>query len=169
MTLDKLFEQFVLEKQYVQNCAPKTIIHYRSSFKTYRRFVQADEVTDSTINQFVIEARRAGMSVGCLNSYVRGFNSFLDWLFEQEITPKHLKVKQLKQEKKIGRSFSHEELIRMITYKPSTRPAPEVSLAFECQLGYKPHPNSERSFTQWQTTITKLLTFRSRRTRIAAP
>lgn len=116
MTLDRLFEQFVLEKQYVQNCAPKTITHYRSSFKTYRRFVQADEVTDSTINQFLIEARRAGMSVGCLNSYFRGFNSFLDWLHEQGITDSRLKVKYLKQEQKNGRSFSVDELTRMITY-----------------------------------------------------
>lgn len=73
MTLDKLFEQFLMEKQYVQNCAPKTITHYRSAYKTYRRFVAGDEVTQFTINQFVIEARKAGMSVGCLNSYSRGF------------------------------------------------------------------------------------------------
>jgi site-specific recombinase XerD len=115
MTLDKLFEQFVLEKQYVQNCAPKTITHYRSPFKTYRRFVKDSEATDSTINQFVIEARRAGMSAGCLNSCIRGFNFFLDWLHEQGITPSRLKVKYIKQEKKIGWSFTNDELIRMIS------------------------------------------------------
>lgn len=70
MTLDKIFEQFLMEKQYVQNCAPLTIRHYRSAYQTYRRFVQESEVTQFTINQFVVEARKAQMTVGCLNSYV---------------------------------------------------------------------------------------------------
>jgi integrase/recombinase XerD len=120
MTLDELFEQFLLEKQYVQNCAPNTIKHFRGSYKTYRRFVQADQISQLTLNQFLVEARKAGVSVGALNSYLRGFNSFLDWLFEQELTPTHLRIKLLRQERKVLRSFSTEELKRMVAFKPRT-------------------------------------------------
>src|ERR1041384_6233360 len=108
------------EKTYIQNCAPLTIKHFRSSYKTYRKFVQDDEVTQDSINRFVVEARKADMSVGCLNSYIRGFNSFLDWLFAAELTPTHLRIRLLKQEKKIGRSFTDDELRRMTSFKPKT-------------------------------------------------
>jgi|ERR1041384_2537114 integrase/recombinase XerD len=120
MKLDTLFEQFLQEKTYIQNCAPLTIKHFRSSYKTYRKFVQDDEVTQDSINRFVVEARKADMSVGCLNSYIRGFNSFLDWLFAAELTPTHLRIRLLKQEKKIGRSFTDDELRRMTSFKPKT-------------------------------------------------
>lgn len=118
MTLDELFEQFLLEKQYVQNCAPNSIKHFRSSYKTYRKFVQAGEVSQASITNWLIEARKAGMSAGCLNSYIKGINSLLDWLFEQELTPTHLRIKLLKQEQKVLRSFSQDELKRMVSYKP---------------------------------------------------
>jgi site-specific recombinase XerC len=120
MTLEQMFESFISEKQYLDNRSPRTIKHYRAAFKTYRRFVTGEEVTQDNINSFVIEARRAGMSAGCLNSYIRGFNSFLDWLHEEELTPTRLRIKHLKQEKKIGRSFTDEELRRLLSYKPQT-------------------------------------------------
>src|ERR1700749_1704228 len=120
MTLEQKFESFIREKQYLDNRSPRTIKHYRASFKTYRRFVACGEVTQDSINGFVIEARKAGMSAGCLNSYIRGLNSFLDWLHEQELTPKRLHIKPLKQEKKIGRSFTDDELRRLLDYKPQT-------------------------------------------------
>lgn len=63
MTLDKLFEHFVLEKRYMQNCVPNSIKHFRSSYKTFRRFVQAEEVTQAAVNGFMVQARKSGMSV----------------------------------------------------------------------------------------------------------
>jgi len=115
-----MFENFIREKQYLDNRSPRTIKHYRASFKTYRRFVTDMEVTQATINDFVIEARKAGMSAGCLNSYIRGLNSFLDWLHEQELIPTRLRCKPLKQERKVGRAFTDDELRRLLGYKPQT-------------------------------------------------
>lgn len=120
MTLEQIFESFIREKQYLDNRSPRTVKHYRAAFKTYRRFVTCDEVTQDSINSFVIEAMRAGMSAGCLNSYIRGLNSFLDWLHEQELTPTRLRCKRLKQEQKVGRAFTDEELQRLLSYKPES-------------------------------------------------
>lgn len=115
-----MFESFIREKQYLDNRSPRTVKHYRAAFKTYRRFVQEAEVTQATINDFVVKARQADMSTGCLNSYIRGFNSFLDWLHEQELTLTHLRCKRLKQESKVGRSFTEDELRRLLNFKPET-------------------------------------------------
>ena len=37
--LDRLFEQFCKEKLYVKNSSHHTIIFYRQSFNTFKRFV----------------------------------------------------------------------------------------------------------------------------------
>ena len=44
MTLEQLFHQFLLEKQYIQNCAALTIKYFRQSYKAYRKFVQDEEI-----------------------------------------------------------------------------------------------------------------------------
>lgn len=38
--LDNLFELFIKEKQYIQNCSPNTITYYRQSYyKVYRKYL----------------------------------------------------------------------------------------------------------------------------------
>ena len=118
MNLDQLFESFIQEKHYLQNCAPSTIKYFRQCYKTFRRIVQDDEITKQTLTQFVLLARQQKMSVGCLNSYIKGINSFLDWLKANEITTERLRIKLLKQEKKVLRSFTSDELNRIISFKP---------------------------------------------------
>jgi integrase/recombinase XerD len=120
MTLDRMFENFVREKQYISNCTPCTIKFFRQSYKTFRRIVTDEEISRQTITDFVVRARQQGMSAGCLNSYSKGINSFLEWLHQNEITKERLKIKPLKQEKKVLRSFTDEELRRVLTFKPKT-------------------------------------------------
>jgi site-specific recombinase XerD len=120
MTLEQMFENFIREKQYIENCAPKTIKYFRQCFKTFRRIIADDEVSPQTLTRFVVEARQSGMSAGCFNSYSKGLNSFFDWLHENELTAAHLRIKLLKQEKKVLRSFSDDELRRVLTFKPQT-------------------------------------------------
>lgn len=118
--LDRMFESFIREKQYISNCTPCTIKFFRQSYKTFRRIVTEDEITRQTTTDFVILAREQGMSVGCLNSYIKGINSFLEWLHTNEITKERLKIKLLKQETKVLRSFTDEELRRILNFKLKT-------------------------------------------------
>lgn len=120
MTLDQLFENFIQEKQYIQNCAPKTIRYFRQCYKAFRRIVQEEEMSKQTTTHFVILARQQNMSVGCLNSYIKGINSFLDWLHKSEITTERLRIKLLKQERKILRSLTDDELRRILSFKPKS-------------------------------------------------
>jgi integrase/recombinase XerD len=117
--LDKLFEQFILEKTYIRNCAQNTIQYYWMAFKTYEKVIPHLNLPDKqTLTNFVVGVRENGMPVGCANTYIRALNSFLSWMYENEHLKEPLQIKQLKQEKKVMRSFTGAELKRIVSYRP---------------------------------------------------
>lgn len=118
--MEQMFEGFIREKQYIENCAPTTIKYFRQCFKTFRRIVADGEVSKQTLTEFAIAARQQGMTVGCFNTYSKGLNSFFDWLHANEITTERLRIKPLKQEQKVLRSFTEDELRRVLAFKPRT-------------------------------------------------
>jgi site-specific recombinase XerD len=118
MNLDQIFESFIREKQYIENCSPRTIKFFRQCFKTLRRIVQDEEISKQTPTRFIVLAREQGMSVGCLNTYSKGINSFLNWLHENEFITERLRIKPLKQEQKVLRAFTDDELRRLLHFKP---------------------------------------------------
>jgi integrase/recombinase XerD len=118
ITLEKLFDNFLLEKTYVQNCAPTTVKYLRSCFRTYRRVFPALPIPNETnLLKLVVTLRQEGMSAGCCNTYFKGLNSFLDWLYVNQHTTERLRLKLLKKEKKVMRSFTDMELKRLLSYK----------------------------------------------------
>jgi len=125
------FEQFVKERIYIKNCSADTIAFYRQSFKTWQRVLRrspegAREVSDfplptkHTLTQFVTRMREQGIKPSTCNTYIRGINSFLTWLFENGHTPEHLKIKQLKCERRVLKTFSDQQLRAIISFKPSS-------------------------------------------------
>lgn len=122
ITLQQLFDNFVLEKTYVQNCSPKTIIYFKQSFRTYKKvFPDLPMPTKETLLRLVVNLRENGMTAGCCNSYFKGLNSFLDWLFENKYLTEKLKLKLLKREKLVMRSFNDVELRKLIAFKPDDK------------------------------------------------
>lgn len=117
--LTKLFEQFILEKTYIRNCAPSTIEYYWKAFKSYQFVIPHLNLPDKeTLTNYVVRVRENGMSVGCANTYIRALNSFLTWLHENEYLAEKLRIKLLKQEKKVMRSFTDYELKQIVSYRP---------------------------------------------------
>jgi integrase/recombinase XerD len=114
----ELFEQFLQEKKYLKNCSENTLIHSRVSFKALTRYVETP--TRASLQTWVIKMREAGGSTGGINSYIRGINSFLTWLHQNGHTAEHLKLKQLKQEQRVLKSFSDEDLLKMVNWKPKS-------------------------------------------------
>jgi integrase/recombinase XerD len=119
--LDKLFDLFIQEKTYLQNCSPNSLRYFRQCYAAYKRFVGAENPTREVLNTLVIRMRQSGMSAGCCNSYLKGINTFLKWLRASEYIEGSVTIKLLKKEKRIMRSFSEEELRRLITFRPRTR------------------------------------------------
>jgi integrase/recombinase XerD len=62
----------------------------------------------------------SGISPATVNSYIRGLNSFLSWLYENEHTPEHLKVKAVKQGQPTLKTFSDDHLKRLLSFRPRT-------------------------------------------------
>jgi integrase/recombinase XerD len=116
--LDQHFSLFLKEKQYMQNCSPKTIKYFQCSYNAFRRTTKSNEITKTVLNEFVIKMRESGLSARSCNDYIKGMNSFLKWLYESELIPELHKIKTMKEEKKVLRSFTDEELKRIISWRP---------------------------------------------------
>src|ERR1043165_9675307 len=98
-----LFEEFLHEKTFLNNLAPKTLAFYRQSFNA---FALTLPVNQNQLNSTVVRLRERGISPAGLNCYARGINVFLTWLFESGHVSERLKVKKLKCEEKQMRTFS---------------------------------------------------------------
>jgi site-specific recombinase XerD len=127
--MDELFNQFLEEKRYLNGVSKKTLVWYTYSYKQYKRVLNGTDDPESTfaryglptkhtLIQFVIGMRKSGLSEAGMNDYIRGFNVFLTWLFENEHTPTHLKVKKVKEEQTIIETFTDKQLEAIIDFKP---------------------------------------------------
>jgi integrase/recombinase XerD len=113
-----LFEEFLQEKRFLSNLAPKTLSFYRQSFKA---FALRLPVTQSQLNSIVVSLREQGKSANCVNSYIRGINPFLSWLFENGNLRDRLKLKKLKCEERQMRTFSDAQVLAILSYKPRSK------------------------------------------------
>ena len=118
MSLDCLFEQFVKEKRFLHNVTNNTVIWYWQSWKAFKRSVGADSVDKQLLTELVMKLRESGISATSVNDYTRAINSFLSWLHENGHTSEHLKIKQLKEEKKVIQTFKDEHLKALLNWKP---------------------------------------------------
>lgn len=121
--LERLFEDFKKEKTYINGVAKKTLTWYWCSFEAYKRVLNGsgDELpTKHILTQFVIGLRESGRCITTCNNYIRGINSFLTWLYENEHTREHLKIKLLKDEVKTIKTFSESQVKALLDWRPKS-------------------------------------------------
>ena len=132
--LSNLFDQFVKEKRYMSNLSESTLESCQQVFNRFEKYAGGFPSPD-TLSQFVVGMRQAGLSVTTCNLSIRSFNSFLTWLKEHKHTQEYLKIKRLKEEKKVMRTFSAEPLKALTSWKPTPGSRNEVRLyAVLCTL-----------------------------------
>ena len=117
MTLESQFQQFLNEKRYINNSSPNTILFYEQSFKA---FDLQSPLSRGQLNERVATLRRQGKSPSCCNAYIRGINSFLTWLFENGYAAERLRVKALKAEVRLLRTFDENQIRGIVAFKPQT-------------------------------------------------
>jgi integrase/recombinase XerD len=118
--MDKLFEDFLNEKRYLQGVSKKTLEWYTYSYKQYKRVLNGSSETlptKQTLIQFVMGMRKNGLSTAGMNDYIRGINVFLGWLHENEHISQ-LKIKRVKQEETVITTFTDNQLEAIINWKP---------------------------------------------------
>jgi integrase/recombinase XerD len=119
MNLSTLFAQFVKEKTFLLNVTPKTIRWYHQSWNAFTRNVGTPEILDRfVLNDFVMKLRESGINATSVNVYICGINSFLTWLWENNHHSERLKIKYLKEEKKVIQTFSDSHIKALISWKP---------------------------------------------------
>jgi hypothetical protein len=52
------------------------------------------------------------------NISIQATNSYLRWLYENEIVKERLRIKQLKTERKVIEPYTDEELQKVLSFKP---------------------------------------------------
>ena len=123
MTLNVLFKQFILDKEYITGLSTNTITNYKKSFSAFCKHTEPDSdsgmLTKHRLNEFVINCRKANMTPRTLNSYIANLNVFLGWLFQNQHITEPLKLKRVKEEKKVQRRFTEDELNKLISFKPT--------------------------------------------------
>lgn len=113
-----LFDQFLKEKRYLKNLSQNTLVYLEHCFKAFSK--HGGGLSKAGVQQFVIGMKEAGISTGACNAYIRGINSFLSWLHENEHTTDHLKIKYLKDEQRVLKTFSDSDIKRIVSFKPTT-------------------------------------------------
>lgn len=115
-----MFDQFIKELQYLKNLSPLTIKSYRQAYGRYCKYSGENDIlpTKASLNQFVIKMREAGLKPTSCNISIRAINSYLGWLHENEFVKERFKIKQLKEERKVIKPYTDEELQRILRFKP---------------------------------------------------
>lgn len=114
-----MFDEFLNEKRYLDNLSPRTIRYYEWVYNRWQDYV-GELPTKQNIKTFVIRIQESGVSAFTANSYIRGMNAYLSWLYENEHLLEPIKIKKLKEPQKVLRLFSDTQLRELIRYKGAT-------------------------------------------------
>ena len=105
-----MYERFLKEKRYLTGCTEKTISIYAQSL----RRLGVESPNQQALTDFVIRLREDGLKPSAINSYARSINSYLSWKGQSE------RIKLLKSEKRVFRTFNEKELKAIVSFKPTT-------------------------------------------------
>jgi integrase/recombinase XerD len=119
-------EQFIRERQYLQNATPRTIESYRYCLP----FLPNENPTQAELSDMVLDMRLKGRTAGGCNIIIRTVNAYLHWNSGREgrcgAGCNHPKAKKLKEAQTVMPTFTQGQIDKLIRYKPRT--------PFDCRL-----------------------------------
>jgi integrase/recombinase XerD len=121
--LDQLFQQFRLERTYLKNVTPKTIIWYESAWKAFgatHRQGASDSplVSRSDLQHFVVSLRGRGVKPMTCNTWLRALNAFCRWLHEEGELPALVKLAPQRLEKRLLCTHDEAALRSILRFRP---------------------------------------------------
>jgi integrase/recombinase XerD len=119
MRMDKLFEQFIKERRYFRNLSERTLSFYVETYTYFKQVGAFENLTRQSLLEAVVIFKERGASVGGINAYIRGVNTFLKWLHDEH-NYENLSLKKLKGNYRVLRSLTDDELKTIVRYKPKT-------------------------------------------------
>jgi integrase/recombinase XerD len=106
--VEKQFEQFIKERQYLTNVTPATVEWYRQSLA----WLGIESPTEDDLKSFVMRMREKGLKPSGCNCRIRAVNAYLKW------SGSALRVPKLKEPQLILPTFTSEQIKRLIAHKP---------------------------------------------------
>lgn len=107
-----LFDQFLKERRLLKNISSKTENYYRQALIAFERYSleSLDSLSNGKLNKWVTAMLEALIKLVSCNTYISAMNAFFNWCFENEVTPKRLKIDALKIEQKDTTTLSESQL-----------------------------------------------------------
>lgn len=118
-SLKELHSQFIKEKRFLNNLSENTIRSYKLAFQWFDKL--GGDFNKPALSNFVIGLRESGMCPNGCNVKIRSMNSFLTWCFENEYNPENLRIKKLKSEQTIIKTFTDKHIKAFLNFKPKTK------------------------------------------------
>lgn len=124
MLLSDIRDEFVFHCQ-CRKLSPRTIRNYGKQIDYLLRFLQQEhgissieDVSPRHIKDFLHSMLKAGRTTNYVNDLLKAFKVFFRYAFEEDYTDQLLtqKIRSVKGEKTIIRTFTEEELKQMIAY-----------------------------------------------------
>lgn len=110
------FDQFIKEKRFLDNLSENTIRSYKLAFQWFEKL--GGDLNKTALSNFVIGLRESGMNPGGCNVKIRSMNSFLTWCYENDHNPENLRIKKLKGEQVVIKTFSDAHIRAFLSFKP---------------------------------------------------
>lgn len=104
------FEQFIKERQYLQNVSPRTVQWYNESLK----WLRVEEPNEAELKDFVFRMREKSLKPSSCNNRIRAVNAYLKWSGSQ------LKIPRLREPLRVLPAFAPSDIKRFLTWKPKT-------------------------------------------------
>ena len=111
-------EQFIQERQYLQNATPKTIESYHYCLK----FLPNENPAQAELNEMVLRLRQSGRKETGVNVVIRTINGYLHWASGNEgrcgAGCKHPKLRKLKEPTVVMPTFTAAQITALVHYRP---------------------------------------------------
>ena len=162
--MEREFELFLREKRFVQNVSHHTIEFYQYSFKVWSKYSSIKDVSEinkASLIGLISTMREQGVSAACTDARIRGINPFLTWLYENEFTKEHFKIKRMKFQKRVMKTFTDSQVKAILSYKPKnfyeTRLQTLLLLLLDCGIRINEALTLSRSQVDFENLLIKVL------------
>jgi site-specific recombinase XerD len=112
--------EFVAARRYLQNVTHKTLIWYNDAFSHFRGCA-----SEAEYKKRIIELREKGISPTSTTSWLRALNAYFHWAAypNRKCSPgcDHLRLPRLQEEKKLLRTFTSDDVKRLVEHKPKSK------------------------------------------------
>lgn len=116
------FEQFIRERQYLQNVTPATVAWYRHSLK----WLESETPSQNELTDALLRMRENGRNATGCNCALRAINAYLHWSSgagEKKCGAgcQHPHISRLKEPQLILPTFTDDQVKRIIKWKPKRK------------------------------------------------